>query len=99
MNSTPAPLSTAAAARSIWSGTGGGNTSPGQAADSMPGPHKPPGNRSCAHPPPPARPPPPLSGDGSVPPHDPPVLHVHGQLRVGSRQTAQRVRHHGLRDV
>lgn len=52
MNSTPAPLSTAAAARTIWSGTGLVNTSPGQAADSIPGPTNPPCSGSCPEPPP-----------------------------------------------
>ncbi len=52
MNSTPAPLSTAAAARTIWSGTGEVNTSPGQAPDSIPGPTKPPCSGSCPEPPP-----------------------------------------------
>lgn len=52
MNSTPAPLFTAAAARSIWSGTGDVKTSPGQAADNIPGPTKPPCSGSCPDPPP-----------------------------------------------
>jgi hypothetical protein len=52
MNSTPAPLSTAAAARTIWSGTGDVNTSPGQAAESIPGPTNPPCSGSCPEPPP-----------------------------------------------
>ncbi|CAM5265386.1 hypothetical protein SGLAM104S_01266 [Streptomyces glaucescens] len=52
MNSTPAPLSTAAAARTIWSGTGEVNTSPGQAAESIPGPTNPPCSGSCPDPPP-----------------------------------------------
>ncbi|CAM5692545.1 hypothetical protein STENM223S_01823 [Streptomyces tendae] len=54
-NSTPAPLSTAAAARTIWSGTGEVKTSPGQAADSIPGPTNPPCSGSCPEPPPDTR--------------------------------------------
>ena len=56
MNSTPAPLSTAAAARTIWSGTGEVKISPGQAAVSMPLPTNPPCSGSCPDPPPDTRP-------------------------------------------
>src|SRR6266516_537874 len=42
MCSTPAPPFTAFVASSIWSGVGDVNTSPGQAASSMPCPTKPP---------------------------------------------------------
>src|SRR5947209_3630542 len=53
---TPAPPSTALVASSIWSGVGEVNTSPGQAASSMPGPTKPPCMGSCPEPPPEMRP-------------------------------------------
>src|ERR1700739_4570043 len=52
MCSTPAPPSTALVAASIWSGTGEVNTSPGQAASSIPRPTNPPWSSSG----PPARP-------------------------------------------
>src|SRR3954462_4387947 len=97
MNSTPAPLSTAAAARAIWSGTGEVNTSPGQAADSIPCPTNPPCSGSVPDPPPGTPPPPP--GHRGVPSYDPPVLDVDGQLGMSGRHTPQRIRDHGLRDV
>src|SRR5919109_4181494 len=49
---TPAPPFTALVASSIWSGVGEVNTSPGQAASSMPIPTKPPCIGSCPEPPP-----------------------------------------------
>src|SRR5262245_45456682 len=49
---TPAPASTALVAARIWSGTGEVNTSPGQAASSMPYPTYPPCSGSCPDPPP-----------------------------------------------
>src|SRR5215211_2759895 len=52
MWSTPAPPSTAFVAASIWSGTGEVNTSPGQAASSIPSPTKPPCSGSWPEPPP-----------------------------------------------
>jgi hypothetical protein len=52
MNSTPAPPSTAFAAPAIWSGVGEVNTSPGQAASSIPLPTKPVCIGSCPDPPP-----------------------------------------------
>ena len=52
MWSTPAPPSTALVAASIWSGTGDVNTSPAQAASSMPRPTKPPCIGSWPEPPP-----------------------------------------------
>src|SRR5947208_17193276 len=52
MCSTPAPPSTAFVASAIWSGVGEVNTSPGQAASSIPGPTKPPCIGSCPEPPP-----------------------------------------------
>src|ERR671936_2501230 len=52
MWTTPAPPSTAFVAASIWSGTGDVNTSPGQAASSIPWPTKPPCSGSCPEPPP-----------------------------------------------
>src|SRR5437899_6078736 len=52
MCSTPAPPSTALVAASIWSGTGDVNTSPGQAASSIPYPTNPPCKGSCPEPPP-----------------------------------------------
>src|SRR5580700_9660253 len=48
---TPAPPFTALVAASIWSGTGDVNTSPGQAASSMPLPTNPPCSGSCPEPP------------------------------------------------
>src|ERR1041384_6496162 len=57
MCSTPAPPSTAFVASSIWSGVGEVNTSPGQAASSMPRPTKPPCIGSRPEPPPATRPP------------------------------------------
>src|SRR5579875_161973 len=56
MCSTPAPPLTALVAASIWSGVGEVNTSPGQAASSMPMPTKPPCFGSCPDPPPDTRP-------------------------------------------
>src|SRR2546421_2011019 len=55
MCSTPAPASTALVAATIWSGTGEVNTSPGQAASSIPKPTYPPCNGSCPDPPPDTR--------------------------------------------
>src|SRR4051812_20337914 len=52
MNNTPAPVSTAIAAASIWSGVGEVKTCPGQAASSMPWPTKPACSGSCPDPPP-----------------------------------------------
>ena len=52
MNSTPAPVSTASAAASIWSGVGEVKTWPGQAASSMPWPTKPACSGSWPEPPP-----------------------------------------------
>jgi hypothetical protein len=52
MCTTPAPPSTAFVAASIWSGTGEVNTSPGQAASSMPSPTNPPCSGSWPEPPP-----------------------------------------------
>src|SRR5213078_579244 len=52
MCTTPAPPSTALVAASIWSGTGEVNTSPGQAASSIPSPTKPPWSGSWPEPPP-----------------------------------------------
>src|SRR4030095_3877427 len=52
MNSTPAPVSTASAASSIWSGVGEVKTWPGQAASSIPRPTKPACSGSCPEPPP-----------------------------------------------
>src|SRR3954454_802272 len=52
---TPAPPSTAFVAASICSGTGEVNTSPGQAASSMPSPTKPPWSGSWPEPPPDTR--------------------------------------------
>src|SRR3954470_18554422 len=52
MCSTPAPPFTAFVASSIWSGVGDVNTSPGQAASSIPGPTNPPCMGSCPEPPP-----------------------------------------------
>src|SRR3954464_4684928 len=52
MWSTPAPPSTALVASIIWSGVGEGNTSPGQAASSIPDPTNPPCMGSCPEPPP-----------------------------------------------
>jgi hypothetical protein len=52
MCSTPAPPSTALVASSIWSGVGEVNTSPGQAASSMPRPTNPPCIGSWPEPPP-----------------------------------------------
>src|ERR671919_706450 len=49
---TPAPPSTPFVAARIWSGTGEVNTSPGQAASSMPYPTKPPCSGSGPGPPP-----------------------------------------------
>src|SRR5437588_3717320 len=49
---TPAPRSTAAVARAIWSGVGEVNTAPGHAASSMPKPTKPPCIGSWPLPPP-----------------------------------------------
>src|SRR5438067_9824018 len=56
MCTTPAPPSTALVAASIWSGTGDVNTSPGQAASSIPRPTKPPCSGSWPDPPPETRP-------------------------------------------
>src|SRR5690348_9705930 len=55
MCSTPAPASTALVAARIWSGTGEVNTSPGQAASSIPYPTYPPCSGSCPDPPPETR--------------------------------------------
>src|SRR5207248_6997815 len=55
MCSTPASVATALVAARIWSGTGEVNTSPGQAASSMPYPTKPPCRGSCPDPPPDTR--------------------------------------------
>src|SRR5438128_510672 len=52
MNSTPRPLSTAAAAVEIWSGVGEVNTCPGQAASSIPQPTNPACSGSWPLPPP-----------------------------------------------
>ena len=52
MWSTPAPPSTFLVAHSIWSGVGEVNTSPGQAASSIPMPTNPPCIGSCPDPPP-----------------------------------------------
>src|SRR5436190_8590311 len=52
---TPAPPSTALVAARIWSGTGEVNTSPGQAASSIPYPTYPPCSGSCPDPPPDTR--------------------------------------------
>src|SRR5213080_3725138 len=52
MWSTPAPPFTAFVASSIWSGVGDVNTSPGQAASSIPSPTKPPCIGSWPEPPP-----------------------------------------------
>src|SRR3954464_12801182 len=52
MGSPPAPPLTAFVASSIWSGVGEVNTSPGQAASSIPGPTKPPCIASWPRPPP-----------------------------------------------
>src|SRR5579875_3014644 len=62
MCSTPAPPLTALVAASIWSGVGEVNTSPGQAASSMPMPTKPPCIGSCPEPPPDTRPTLPATG-------------------------------------
>src|SRR4029450_3604303 len=59
MCSTPAPPSTFRVAHSIWSGVGEVNTSPGQAASSIPMPTNPPCIGSCPHPPPDTTHPPP----------------------------------------
>src|SRR5216683_3252830 len=59
---TPAPPSTAAVARAIWSGVGEVNTAPGHAASSMPRPTKPPCRGSWPLPPPDTRPTLPLRG-------------------------------------
>ena len=56
MCSTPAPPLTALVAASIWSGTGEVNTSPGQAASSIPYPTNPPCSGSWPEPPPETRP-------------------------------------------
>src|SRR6266480_6597868 len=53
---TPASVATALVAASIWSGTGEVNTSPGQAASSMPYPTNPPCSGSWPEPPPDTRP-------------------------------------------
>jgi hypothetical protein len=55
MCSTPAPPSTFRVAHSIWSGVGEVNTSPGQAASSIPRPTNPPCIGSCPDPPPDTR--------------------------------------------
>src|SRR3954470_20895194 len=52
MCSTPAPPSTPRVAAATWSGTGEVNTSPAQAASSMPGPTNPACIGSCPDPPP-----------------------------------------------
>src|ERR1017187_4574073 len=52
MKRTPAPVSTACAAASIWSGVGEVKTWPGQAASSMPWPTKPVCSGSWPGPPP-----------------------------------------------
>src|SRR6266536_140832 len=62
MWSTPAPPLTAFVASSIWSGVGDVNTSPGQAASSIPSPTKPPCIGSCPEPPPETRPTLPCTG-------------------------------------
>ena len=66
MCTTPAPPSTALVATSIWSGVGEVNTSPGQAASSMPGPTKPPCMGSCPDPPPDTRPTLPATGASAL---------------------------------
>src|SRR5271163_818807 len=66
MCSTPAPPSTALVATCIWSGVGEVNTSPGQAASSMPGPTKPPCMGSCPDPPPDTRPTLPATGASAL---------------------------------
>src|SRR5919198_153979 len=62
MWSTPAPPLTALVASAIWSGVGEVNTSPGQAASSIPRPTKPPCMGSCPEPPPDTMPTLPSSG-------------------------------------
>src|ERR1700756_3507065 len=70
MWTTPAPPLTALVASSIWSGVGEVNTSPGQAASSMPGPTNPPCIGSCPEPPPETSPP--LPPPRAAPPLPPP---------------------------
>src|SRR5581483_38892 len=62
MCSTPAPACTAVVAASIWSGTGEVNTSPGQAASSIPAPTNPACSGSWPVPPPETRPTLPATG-------------------------------------
>ncbi len=97
MNSTPAPLSTAAAARVIWSGTGEVKISPGQAAVSIPIPTKPPCSGSCPDPPPETSPT--FPSYGRAPPDDHPPFDVDRQLGVHRGEPAQRVGDHGLGNV
>src|ERR671931_501439 len=80
MCTTPAPPSTALVAASIWSGTGEVNTSPGQAASSIPSPTKPACSGSCPFPPP--------RGVGA---DDDSPLNVHPQLGMGGSDAGQRV--------
>src|SRR3979409_1583405 len=87
---TPAPASTALVAASICSGTGEVNTSPGQAASSMPWPTNPPCSGSRAGPP--ARDPAPLPRHGRVGPgQDLRVGVVAQDRRMRGRQAGQRL--------
>ena len=90
MCSTPAPPSTAFVAASIWSGVGEVNTSPGQAASSMPVPDEPAVQRLVARPPPETIAT--LPRTGSFDPHDVVGLGVHAQpVAVGRRDAGELV--------
>src|SRR5213080_573742 len=91
---TPAPPLTALVAASIWSGTGEVNTSPGQAASSIPYPTNPPCRGSWPDPPPDTRP-----TLRAARPGDHLVLDVHGQRGVRRGDAGQRVDHHGVGGV
>src|SRR3954468_19754967 len=98
MRRTPAPPSTPLVAAITWSGTGEVNTSPAQAASSIPGPTKPACIGSRPGPPPGTMAPLPGAGDDadlavhrSVPPEHHPVLVLDAQLGVGCGQAPERV--------
>src|ERR1700751_552110 len=92
MCSTPAPPLTARVASSIWSGTGEVNTSPGQAASSMPYPTNPPCSGSGPEAPADTRPP--LAPPRPAGPRDALVPAVAPQRRVRGGDPRQRVRDH-----